>query len=701
MFRWVPYPFLRFTPALIAGILFGIYVPIDFPLVGVVALLFAYATIVLVIPARQRHRFATVTGMLGLITIATAGIVRVNQYDVSQYPDHLLHYHQPYSHYVATVTSDAERRTNSWRVTARLEHAIDQDSSRVLHHSPRLRANLLLYQPIADSLRLLEYGDRILVKGAPRPIDPPANPHAFDLQRYWAQQQIHHQQYLRAPQWRRLTNDPLSRITQLAVDLRQHSKRLLTQAITDEEARGIALALVLGVKDQLDDRVREAYGRAGAMHVLAVSGLHIGIVYGIVAFLLMPLRRIRWGKGLHALVCIAVLWLFALVSGGSVSVMRAATMFTCIIVAEATQRRANIFNTLALSAFLLLLINPYYILSVGFQLSYLAVLGIVYLQPRIYRLITCRYVWLDKLWALTAVSIAAQLATLPISLYYFHQFPTYFWLANLVVIPAASVILSLGLLIIGVGSVTSSLIGYLGNGLEMFINGVNTWIFALERLPVSYVDRLHIDILQVVGLYIGLIAFAMLFHYRKFRFLIYGCCSLIAISTLKVHCDWSQSRRSGITFYQMKGQTNVDFTRGKTNYHWGDWNEQAAYQIDPHYLQAGLTTTFLDTASVRPQIPLAQRDGLALAVWQGKRLAFVQHSLKRSDKASHPIAVDYLVISNNAVRRLTSLDGFSYDMLIIDSSNSLRRARQLADEAESKGISYHSIPTQGAFQIVL
>ena len=699
MFRWVPYPFLRFTPALIAGILLGIYVSVDVTLIEAAFLFLVYVAVVMVIPAKYQLRFSTGIGMVGLATLVAVGAGRVNQYDVARRSDHLLHYPSEYSHYVATVTSGAERRANSWRTTAQLERVLAQDSSETL--LPPLQANILLYQPLTDSLRILRYGDRILIKGNPKRIDSPANPHAFDLQCHWAQQQIFHQQYLRASQWQLIDHHPPNRVTELAIRLRQHGQRLLTEAIADREARGIALALVLGVKDQLNDQVREAYGRAGAMHVLAVSGLHMGIVYGIIAFLLMPLRRIRWGRGIQAVLCIAALWLFALVSGGAVSVMRAATMFTCIIVAEATQRRANIFNTLALSAFLLLLINPYYILSVGFQLSYLAVLGIVYLQPRIYRWVTCPYQWLDTLWSLTAVSIAAQIATLPISLYYFHQFPTYFWLANLFVIPAASVILSLGLAIIGFGAVVSPLTSWLGTVLEKVISGVNTLIFSLEQLPVSHIDRLHINAFQVVGLYVGIIALVMLFHYRKFRYLVYGCSALVAVVILHVHRDWSQSQRSGITFYQMKGQSNVDFTRGKTNYHWGDWNEQAAYQIDPHYLQAGLITTFLDTTSVGKRIPLMQREGIALAVWQGKRFAFIQRPPKLSGESSRPLLVDYLVISNNAVRQLSSLDRFSYKTLIIDSSNSRHRAQQLAQEAKAKRTPCHSVPTQGAFQIIL
>ena len=703
MFRWVPYPFLRFTPALILGVLVGFYSPWSLPAAAIAALVVLYGITVVALPARWRQRLSALLGTLGLLIVVGVGVVRVNQHRADQRTNHLSHYQPVYSHYVATVTSDAEERKNSWRTTARLERVLLRDSTGTLHAAPPREANILIYQPKADSLRLLRYGAQILVKGVPQRIEPPTNPHTFDQQRYWANQQVYHQHYLRANQWQTMAQVSLNPMTQATNRLRRQSKELLTQAVADPSARGIALALVLGVKDQLADQVREAYSRAGAMHVLAVSGLHIGIVYGVVAFLLAFLQRTRRGRLLHALACIAILWLFALVAGGSVSVMRAATMFTCVIVAQASQRRANIFNTLALSAFLLLLINPYYLLSVGFQLSYLAVLGIVYLQPRIYGLLECRFWLADKLWALTAVSIAAQLATLPISLYYFHQFPTYFWLANIVVIPAAFVILSLGLLTIAVGTFLPSLLPVVGKVLETVISGVNTLIYALEYLPMSYVDRLYLNVPQVLVLYGALFAFALLFHYRRFAYLGVACGCLVAVAGLRVFHHWSQQQRQTLTFYQVNRQTHVDFTRGQTNYHWGAWNEAAAYQIEPHHVQAGLITTFLDTAALaRHPVPLVRRGSVTLAVWQGKQLAFVGGPLPTRKPAAPPVSVDYLVVSNNAVRKLEALHAhFSYDLLIIDSSNGRKRAQQLTEEAQKHAIPCHSVPGQGALQLTL
>lgn len=703
MFRWVPYPFLRFTPALILGVLVGLHSTVQISAVAIALLVVFYGVMVVASPARWRQRFSPLFGTVALLIIAGVGIVRVNQYQVNQRTNHLLRYQPAYTHYVATVAADADERKNSWRTTVRVQQLLTRDSSGTLYPSPPLEATILIYQPKADSLRLLRLGDQIIVKGVAQPIAPPANPHAFDQQRYWANQQVYHQHYLRAEQWHLIKQVSPNPVTQAISQMQRQSKEQLVRAVVDPQARGIALALVLGVKDQLADQVREAYSRAGAMHVLAVSGLHIGIVYGVVAFLLSFLQRTRRGRLLHALACVATLWLFALVTGGSVSVMRAATMFTCVIVAQASQRRANIFNTLALSAFLLLLINPYYLLSVGFQLSYLAVLGIVYLQPRIYRLLECRFWLADKLWALTAVSIAAQLATLPISLYYFHQFPTYFWLANIVVIPAAFIILSLGLLTIFVGTLVPALLPIVGKVLETVISGVNTLIYGLEYLPLSYVDRLHVDITQVLVLYGALFAAALLFHYRRFFYLLATCGCLITFAALRVSHHWSQQQQQTITFYQVNKQSHVDFTRGPINYHWGAWNESAAYQIEPNHIQAGFATTFLDTATLTHHpLPLIRRGNVTLAVWQGKRLAFVDGPLETRKNAVQTVPVDYLIVSHNAVHQLQALHAhFSYELLIIDSSNSQRRAQQLSEQADAQSVRYHSVPTQGALQLTL
>ncbi len=698
MFRWVPYPFLRFTPALVGGILLSVYTDISTSVGVTLCVIIAYAIAVVTIPAKQQRIFSAVLGMSGLLIIALIGTIRVQQQDEARHSQHLLRYDKDYTHYVATVTAAAESRKNSWRTLAHITHVLPADSSQQ-HITTPVVGSILLYQPLADSTSLLQYGDYVLIRGQPNEISPPTNPNAFDQRRYWANQQIYHQHYVRTEDWVRIKNAPAYAIDHLAQWLRQQGQRTLSVAVGDAEARSIALALILGVKDQLNDQIKNAYAHAGAMHVLAVSGLHIGIVYGVLAFLLMPLGKGRRGRILRAIISIGTLWLFALVTGGSVSVVRAATMFTCVVLAETMQRRSNIFNTLALSAFILLLINPYYLFSVGFQLSYLAVLGIVYLQPRFYDLITFRTWWADKIWGLTAVSLAAQVATLPVSLYYFHQFPTYFWLANLLVIPAAFVILSLGLLTLGVGWWHPVVLSRLGQVLEYVIRGVNYLIYQLEKLPFSHIDGLQIDLPQVLVGYAALVAVAMLFYYRKFRYLLYTCGCIMVLIGFRLNTVWQQSQRRTVTFYDIKKQSSVDFTAGIANYHWGVWNEQSDYQIAPHHLHTGLRTHLLDADSGQHLVPLVQRPGMTLAVWQGQRIAFVHDRPPQPNAEVPKLSVDCLVVCDNAIRQLSHLNHrFDYQMLIIDSSNSPYRVRQLTEEAESLQIAYHAVPIQGAYQ---
>ena len=699
MFRWSPYPFLRITFVFILGILISLYTNIQLPhtLVGMVLVL--YAAMVIFTPKKRLFQVSPLLGLIGLLGVAMAGISSVSliQRDHPTTPQA----EEFGEYYTARVTQGAEPRERSYRAVIALESVVLSDSIGTMQKPQPATGNILVYQPLADSAHQLQEGDHILVKGKPQAIAPPGNPDAFDLQQYWSYQQIYHQHYLRIENWKLLHSTPVASLSAFAQSIRTQSAYFLSQAVPDTQARGIALALTLGIKDQLDEVVREAYTRAGAMHVLAVSGLHVGIVYLVIAFLLRPVRQLpRFGKLLHALLCMAVLWLFALVAGGTASVVRAATMFSFVIIAEALHRRTNIYNTIAASAFALLCYNPYYIVSVGFQLSYIAVLGIVYLQPKIYRWWSFDFWLWDKVWTLTAVSLAAQLATFPISVYYFHQFPTYFWLSNLVVIPAAFVILSLGLLVVGIGFLMPGLLQPVGTVLQAIIQGVNAMIGMIEWLPASSFTQLYLDFPQLLLLYGGIMTWLMLFHYRKFRYALYGCGCLLLLSGWGAYRVLRQQQSQGITFYQVNRQTNADFFSGHTNYHYGDWNRSAQYQIENHHLQAGLVTSFVNESD-QDLLPKHEDESIVWTVWQEKTIAVIKKPLP-DVLLVEKIAVDYLVISHDAIRSLSDVNKvFDYQLLVIDGSNRYYLADKLAREAAEQNIPFHSVPTQGALQVAL
>ena len=252
-------------------------------------------------------------------------------------------------------------------------------------------------------------------------------------------------------------------------------------------------------KDELDFEVKQAYAAAGAMHVLAVSGLHVGIIFLILNTLLAILDTSKKGRIVKAIILLISLWSYAMITGLSPSVLRAATMFSFVIMGTVLNRSSSIYNTLAASAFFILIINPNLLFEVGFQLSYVAVLGIVYLQPLIYKRIYTRWWLLDKVWAITAVSIAAQIATLPLTLFYFNQFPVYFMLSNLLVIPSAAVILILGILLF-IASPIPFISESIGWVLNKFIEGLNFGIKEIEVLPNSLIEGLSINVLECLAL---------------------------------------------------------------------------------------------------------------------------------------------------------------------------------------------------------
>jgi competence protein ComEC len=316
--------------------------------------------------------------------------------------------------------------------------------------SQRLLVEVLQLDTVSTCGRLLLYaakeeefflGDELLVQLIAKEIPAPRASGDFDFKAYMSKREVFHHAYLSEGSWRKIgEKESLSRI---ALKWRAQLAQLLSENGLKGREYAAALALLLGEKQYLDQADRQLFSAAGVVHVLAVSGLHVGIIYLMLQSLLRMLSIARF-KGLTSVISLTVLWSYALLTALSPSVLRATTMFSFIIVGQYLKREGTFFNTLSASAIVLLLIDPQLIHEVSFQLSYLAVAGIVYLYPRLYPLFRFKKVLLDKAWSLMLVSLSAQLATFPLSVYYFQQFPVYFLLANLLVLPLVSVVIPLG-----------------------------------------------------------------------------------------------------------------------------------------------------------------------------------------------------------------------------------------------------------------
>ncbi|KAA3649059.1 MAG: ComEC family competence protein [Bacteroidetes bacterium] len=303
----------------------------------------------------------------------------------------------------------------------------------------------------------------------------------------------------------------------------------------------VLIALTLGEKQFLDSETKSTFADAGAMHILAVSGLHVGIVFLILQTLLSFLQKLKFGAIIKAIMLLLGIWCFALLTGLSPSVQRAACMFSILAIGGALNRSTNIINSISASAFIILLINPNAIFEVGFQLSYSAVIGIVLFHPILQHLFPVHNKWLKKITALLFVSFAAQIATLPFTLYYFHQFPNWFWLINLGVIPIAFIIVGLSVSTLLVFIIFSKTFG-----LSILLNGtlyaLNYLVELSQILPFSTTSGIWIDIFSAILIF-ALIFTLTLHLYFPSSFKI-GIVLAISIVLSIKGISWNQNRNN-------------------------------------------------------------------------------------------------------------------------------------------------------------
>ncbi|MBD0260530.1 MAG: ComEC family competence protein, partial [Cytophagales bacterium] len=443
---WAPYVFVRLLLYLVAGIawvLAGLPFDVGFVRGSLAVLVALYGTgwaLRRRLPAGKR--FGTALGGLAFGIVALAGAALTHGHDDTNHPGHLVHQPGAVAYFTGTVTSEVQERPNRYKAELTVTQIKVGDKWR-----PATGKVLVYLDKTSVPLR---YGDQLLVRGAPRRVPPPANPGEFDYRAYLAIGQVYHQCFVKAGGYEVLGHGSPNPVFAASLRVRAWADGVFRQHVPNRQEYAIATGLVLGIRDVLDDELRNAYASAGAMHVLAVSGAHVVIVFWIITLLLGRLKRVRYGNLLFAAVSLALLWFYAFVTGLSASVLRAVVMFSFVVVADALGREKSTYNLIAASAFFLLGWNPHLLLDVGFQLSYVAILGIVYLQPKLYGRFEFDNYLLDKVWGMTTTCLAAQLAVSPFSLFYFHQFPLYFLLANLVVIPLSSGILYAGLALLAV-----------------------------------------------------------------------------------------------------------------------------------------------------------------------------------------------------------------------------------------------------------
>lgn len=532
------------------------------------------------------------------------------------------------------------------------------------------RVKAMIYTEPDSVLSLIPSGSYIIIHARLEEVRAPLNPEEFDYKTYLSHNGIYHSAYLKKGQWQISRREADPDIFQYASKYRVQLLDKLSENGVKGSEFGISAALLLGDNSKLEADIRDAYARAGAMHILCVSGLHVGVVFLVLTTVFGFLKRFRAGRFILPFILILSIWFYALITGLAPPVLRASCMLSFIIVGRGLRRQTNVYNTLATAAFLMLLMEPYILFSAGFQLSFSAVLGIVALHKPIYKLLYFRYRIPDRIWAITAMSLAAQLGTLPLVLSYFHQFPVYGLLTNLIVIPLSSFIIYCGAIIFlfPSGSITM----LVAQILKFLIRIMDKGVAVIESLPYAVIPDISLDERKAILLYLIIIGFCGFLILKRRPMLILGLCSILVFSAYRTFVNHNILRQENIIIYAVNRHTSIDIVHGNRNIFMADsillMSPQILnYSIKPNWLKLGFKETeYVDLGTSGNnfrdpgKIQILPVEKHRAAVWSGNL---------PNARISPKLSLDLLILRGNFRDSISGLlSFFEADMIILDGS---------------------------------
>ncbi len=380
-----------------------------------------------------------ITGVSIFLFALASGIINIWLHSPDQRPDFFANTLKNQDEILVQIT-DPPQTKESYESTTSKIIAIGAETQ--MH---KASGNLELYFEKDSGNLLPVYGDQVLIKNKTSPLISPKNPGEFDYQKYMSYKGIYHSAYLKKEDWTLTGKNTANPFWSSIYALNSRLKSEITKALPDPAQKGIAEALLIGNESDIPNDIMTDYAGTGTVHILSVSGLHVGIIIIGLSWIFSFLMKLPFGKYIRLVLILAIIWFYAFLTGFSAPIARSVIMFSIVFIGVNIGRRANIYNSICGSALILLLIDPFMIMQASFQLSFVALTGIVWLQPKIAAWWQPDSKLLNYVWQLAAASLAAQFITLPISILYFNQVSIYFLPANLIVIPASFIVLIVGI----------------------------------------------------------------------------------------------------------------------------------------------------------------------------------------------------------------------------------------------------------------
>lgn len=684
---WKQAPFLRLLLPLSGGILLQWYYSFQLSLLYscacIIAVSFAVAGL---LKGYWLFRYKWMLGLLLTLAFSVLGAWIAHEKNIKHHKKWFGHYYTREASVIAVLDEPLIEKDRSYKAEASI-YAISVNDTIIAAEGQII----LYFKKDSALLNQLEYGSAVIFRKTLQPIANTGNPGAFDYNRYCLFQAITHQAFLNAEDFAIAPRQYGSSFTRWLQDSRALLLGILRQYIHGEQEAAIAEALLIGYREDIDRDLTQAYSNTGVVHVIAISGMHLAMIYGLLLVLLRPLQKGRAANLLRGSVILLLLWAFALLSGGGASILRSTVMFSFLVVGQYINRRVSVYHTLSASAFLLLCYNPFYLWDVGFQLSYAAVLSIVIFLRPMTNLIYFKNRIADHIWKLAAVTLAAQVLTTPLSLYHFHQMPNLFLVSNLLIVPLSGIVLYAELLLCTIAffKPLAVITGYFVSGMLKAMNEIIYWINAL---PFAVSNNILLSAVQTILLYVLIVLIAAWLMQGKKQLLKYALVVLLLMASER-SIEILTARANRIIVYNVPRHSAIDLANAGSCTFIGDDTCRNDAFIRNFYINPSRLVYRLD-----PSGSVGALEKMPPFIYfSGKKLLMLNNAAHLPYFAA-PLKVDIVILSKNAPFSIARLNAqLDCSQYIFDASNASWKIREWKNECDSLHLRRHSVQDDGAF----
>lgn len=683
---WKNIPFLRLLLPLATGILCGWYFSLHWSVAVILtSLTIPFIVFYAVVDERRKFFSSWFTGICINHLLIALGISLVWLHQIPKQPHWAGHLLQSGDMIQLRLLEPVSEREKTYKALAAITHIYRNNNA------IQVNGKAVIYFRKDSSAPALKYGDIIIANKQLQEIKNSGNPGGFDYKRFALFNGITHQLFLQKSDYKKSPHAEPVYFWKRMYQLRSHVLQIVRKYLKNDRESSVAEALLIGYRDDLDRDLVQAYSNTGVVHVIAISGMHLGLIYVLLLLLLKPLERFKKLKVVKTILVILFLWVFSLLTGGGASVMRAVIMFSFIAGGDLLNRKGNSYNSMAASAFVLLCFNPFLLWDVGFQLSYAAVLSILLFMKPIYNWFSIKNKLLDHLWKLNAVTIAAQILTLPLCMFHFHQMPTLFLLSNLIAVPLSTFVLY-GLILLMACSFVPALASAVGNCTAVLLKWMNQFILWIDHFSFSVVDGINLYPLQTIALYLFIATTSIWLLQKRRAACVWSVVILCMFFGSRFFIHYKTSQQHKIVVYNLAQHRAIDVMLGRNYYFIGD----------SVLLQEG----FLPNFHLRPsrvlnevfQSPMpVDPNGWAAYQFNEKKIVLINQSY-RFETLTPRITADLLIISGNPRLYISNLiKTIDCKLIVFDSSNPAWKLALWKKDCERLNIHYFCTSEQGAF----